>query len=43
VEENLQPIAAIGDGNLLRRRRPAHFQSLAMELASKPLEVVKTR
>jgi len=43
VEEVLQPIATIGDGNLLLRRSPANLQCLAMELATKPLKVVKTR
>jgi hypothetical protein len=43
VEEILQTVAAIGDGNLLIRHRPANFQRLAMELATKRLKVVKTR
>ena len=43
AEEILQPGAAIGDGNLLLRRRPADFQGLAVELATKCLQVVKTR
>ena len=43
VEEILQTDAAVGDGDLLLRRRPTNFNRLAVELAAKRLKVVKTR